>query len=210
MKTRAPSRKIHAGAHVPTRAVQGGSLKKPAERRRTGEAKRVTAAVVDADDGALGQDRPQPLLDPIIESYTSAATLTVEAPEKVAARRHHNEDMDSPSSAAFVSHPNTSPLRHRRRRRHSTPGRGSEPSCVIQARRCPPRPLAGLEELVHAGELLCRPIGKGVQRLRMARPMFTLSWRLLAFRAHDDLSALSSGNTRRASKLPPSALTGRA
>ncbi|KAF8184312.1 hypothetical protein K438DRAFT_1766396 [Mycena galopus ATCC 62051] len=106
-KTRAPSREIHAGAYVPTRAVQGGSLKKPAERRRIGEAKRVTAAVVDADDVALEQGRPQPLLGPIVESYTSAATLTVEATEKVAVQRRHDEDMYSPSSAAFVSHLNT-------------------------------------------------------------------------------------------------------
>ncbi|KAF8145542.1 hypothetical protein K438DRAFT_2097636 [Mycena galopus ATCC 62051] len=61
-----------------------GSPNKSAERRHTGEAKRVTAAVVDADEVALGQDRPQPLVGPIVESYTSAATLTVEATEKVA------------------------------------------------------------------------------------------------------------------------------
>ncbi|KAF8145701.1 hypothetical protein K438DRAFT_1781705 [Mycena galopus ATCC 62051] len=107
-KTRAPSRKIHAGAYAPARAVQGGSPNKSAERRRTGEAKRVTAAV-DANDVALGQDRYQPLFSRIVESYTTAATLKVEATEKVAVRRHHNEDMNSPSSAAFVCHPNTSP-----------------------------------------------------------------------------------------------------
>ncbi|KAF8175218.1 hypothetical protein K438DRAFT_1771177 [Mycena galopus ATCC 62051] len=68
-----------------------GSPNKSAERRHTGEAKRVTAAVVDADEVALGQDRPQPLVGPIVESYTSAATLTVEATEKVAVRRRHSE-----------------------------------------------------------------------------------------------------------------------
>ncbi|KAF8193645.1 hypothetical protein K438DRAFT_1969548 [Mycena galopus ATCC 62051] len=68
------------------------------------------AAVFDADDVALRQDRPQLLFGPIVENYTSAATLTVEAPEKVAVQRSHNEDMDSPSSAAFVSHPNTRPF----------------------------------------------------------------------------------------------------
>ncbi|KAF8145694.1 hypothetical protein K438DRAFT_2097228 [Mycena galopus ATCC 62051] len=109
-KTRAPSRRIHAGSYAPARAVQGGSPNKSAERRRAGEVKRVTAAVVDADDVALGQDRPHPLLGLIVESYTSAATVTVEATEKVAVRRRHNEDVYSLSSAAFVCHPTPRPF----------------------------------------------------------------------------------------------------
>ncbi|KAF8184297.1 hypothetical protein K438DRAFT_1937296, partial [Mycena galopus ATCC 62051] len=194
-KPRAPSRRIHAGAYA-TRAVQGGSPNKSAERRRTGEGKRVTAAV-DADDVALGQDRSQPLFSRIVESYTSAVTLTVEATDTVAFRRRHKQDMYSPS-AAFVSHLNTLPLRLHRP--HNSPGRGSGTSCGIQAWSCPPCPLAGLEELIHTGELLGRPKylcsinrGKGVQRLSMARRMH----------GHAELARTSRQGARRAEKNHP-------